>query len=739
MNVSGRLAERTAIACLVAAAALFGGLEYQRVFGWNPSLLRLVGAVAIPAGLAIWFSRKPAGPAPLPLSGMISVVCLSGYLLVTGGGPAAVVDSLISGWSRILTTTLPVTGNPALLAFPTLLTWLCTLAGVEIALRARLPQAGFLSPLVLMGSAILFGSRGGGASLLLAGLFCFVLLAAYVVNLDSPGVAPRPTGEPRSRSITQSTLTGVLVAGSCAMLAALWGTGLPLAQANDPYQAGIDVVTAEEMASVNPLARLAGWALAPDQVLFEVASDRPALWRLAVLDRYDPETGWYTDPDLQFFGGVLSPQVRQATVESMDYRVEVAELPGIWLPTVDRPTMVSGEGLLVDEVTGVLVQPGGLEPGGSYSLTSAVPTGSTDCAQIVSSPTPIAGPGRDIPQELMEHAAAFEAATASPCEKIRAIEDYIKQDRIIDPLAPSGSSSWRIQRFLGRGDEGSRGTSEQFASAFALFANAVGMPARVVVGFHPGEQIGSVWRVRAGDAYAYVELQAVDQRWIPFDPSPVAIDSVRPPVPGVLDLQVGGLAEPETGPVEEQAVDSTPAETESSSRLTGLNMIAWLRSAGIAAAGTVALLAVGVLLARRRLRSSRLKGRGARRVIGAWRQAMDEMRGSGVRIPPSSTVSDCVNCCQEAVGPRQAEILLPLGLLANRALFSAESASESSATKAWQLAEEFKQALSVNRSLPAKLRYALDPRVLVAGIAPALAKRPAARGRSLAGWRRHKH
>ena len=444
---------RVAIAGLVAVAALISGLEYQRVFGWNLSLIRLVGAVVIPAGLAIWATRKPAGPLPLPVSGMLSVVLLLGYLLVTGGGPALVLEALISGWSRILTTTLPVTGNPELLAFPTMLTWLCTLAGVETALRAKLSQAGFLPPVVLMGSAVFFGSRGDGAGLLPAGLFCFVLLAAYVVNVDAPGAGPRAFTEPGSRRVTQSTVTGLLVAGSCALLAALLGPGLPLAQANDPYEAGLDVVSPEELASVNPLARLGGWALTPDQVLFEVTSDRPALWRLAVLDRYDPESGWYADPNLEFFGGALSAPSQQTAVESLEYRVDVVELPGIWVPAADRPIRASGEGLLVDEETGVLVQPGGLQGGSSYALTSALFVSSTDCAQVISSPPPVTE-GGTLPQKLIDVVNAFDAAEASPCEKVRAIEEYLKKGRSFDSQAPSGSSIWRIQRFLGGGAEG---------------------------------------------------------------------------------------------------------------------------------------------------------------------------------------------------------------------------------------------------------------------------------------------
>ncbi len=61
----------------------------------------------------------------------------------------------------------------------------------------------------------------------------------------------------------------------------------------------------------------------------------------------------------------------------------------------------------------------------------------------------------------------------------------------LSPRAISGSALWRIEDFLlGDADPpgGQDGTSEQFATAFAVLARFNGLPTRVVVGFRPGEE-----------------------------------------------------------------------------------------------------------------------------------------------------------------------------------------------------------------------------------------------------------
>ena len=66
------------------------------------------------------------------------------------------------------------------------------------------------------------------------------------------------------------------------------------------------------------------------------------------------------------------------------------------------------------------------------------------------------------------------------------------------------------------------GNCEYFASAMTVMLRAVGVPARYVTGFLPGEynDVGGDYIVRESDAHAWVEVYFPDYGWITFDPTP---------------------------------------------------------------------------------------------------------------------------------------------------------------------------------------------------------------------------
>lgn len=98
---------------------------------------------------------------------------------------------------------------------------------------------------------------------------------------------------------------------------------------------------------------------------------------------------------------------------------------------------------------------------------------------------------------------------------------------IYDSTASTGHSELDLAAWLL--DPQSRnfrtGYCEQFASAMAIMARAVGIPARVVLGFAPGELLrqedgSELIVVRAARAHAWVELFMAGQGWVSFDPTP---------------------------------------------------------------------------------------------------------------------------------------------------------------------------------------------------------------------------
>jgi hypothetical protein len=65
-----------------------------------------------------------------------------------------------------------------------------------------------------------------------------------------------------------------------------------------------------------------------------------------------------------------------------------------------------------------------------------------------------------------------------------------------------------------------QGYCVQFASAMAMMSRAVGIPARVAIGFLPGTEAKGVWSVTASDAHAWPELYLDGIGWTRFEPTP---------------------------------------------------------------------------------------------------------------------------------------------------------------------------------------------------------------------------
>jgi len=73
------------------------------------------------------------------------------------------------------------------------------------------------------------------------------------------------------------------------------------------------------------------------------------------------------------------------------------------------------------------------------------------------------------------------------------------------------------------------GHCEYFASAMTVMLRALGVPARYVNGFLPGDynDLGGDYVVRGSDAHSWVEVFFGEYGWIPFDPTPGANEPER--------------------------------------------------------------------------------------------------------------------------------------------------------------------------------------------------------------------
>lgn len=105
----------------------------------------------------------------------------------------------------------------------------------------------------------------------------------------------------------------------------------------------------------------------------------------------------------------------------------------------------------------------------------------------------------------------------SPQEKIANLEKLYLRNKFIYTLNPGTYGSNDLEEFL---FERRQGFCEHFAGSYATLARALGVPARVIVGFQGGNwnEYGSFWRISTKDAHAWVEI-FLNNQWQRVDPT----------------------------------------------------------------------------------------------------------------------------------------------------------------------------------------------------------------------------
>ena len=129
----------------------------------------------------------------------------------------------------------------------------------------------------------------------------------------------------------------------------------------------------------------------------------------------------------------------------------------------------------------------------------------------------------DFPQALRDRADAV-GGTGSPYEQATRLQKYFRESGGFqyDTSAPVGTgandgSQDVLVQFL----RVKKGYCVHFASAMAVMARALGIPARVAVGFLPGTQTSpGNYTVNLRDAHAWPELYFAGVGWVRFEPTP---------------------------------------------------------------------------------------------------------------------------------------------------------------------------------------------------------------------------
>ncbi|MFB6207062.1 MAG: DUF3488 and DUF4129 domain-containing transglutaminase family protein [Haloglomus sp.] len=276
------------------------------------------------------------------------------------------------------------------------------------------------------------------------------------------------------------------------------------------------------LTSADDSVRILGSIRLSPKVRFTVTSSEPTYWRVGSYDRYTG-SGWVRTGADDAYDGRMAAPIGQSRTISQRYTVasKLSVMPAAW-----KPTRVSDAPVSVLELPGGGVAPDGtLSPGATYAVTSQRP---------VATPGQLRAAGTDYPARLQERytqlpsttpervaarTARITANADNPYETARVIERWLENNR---------EYSLTVDR--PRGDiadaflfEMEKGYCTYFATTMVTMLRTQDIPARLVVGYTPGQRVAEDrWLARGLDSHAWVEVYFPEHGWIRFDPTPAA-------------------------------------------------------------------------------------------------------------------------------------------------------------------------------------------------------------------------
>jgi transglutaminase-like putative cysteine protease len=709
-----RVVRPLVLAVLLAAAVAVAAGAAGRVYRGDLLPQLAAGAAAGSVGLSWACARRLPGWLAAPLS----AAALAGYLLfavrvsarsagMAGSVPSLLGDALRNGIPRLLGALVPVEPQPDTVVLPLLLVWVAGLASAELALRGGRVVAALAPPTAVYLAGLAFAGPQGTVEPRRAAAFAG--LGAALLLVARPGAARTMPG------VKVAPASVVRAAGCLLLTVVVVPVVTARAGGTPPDPRALVTVPAVDALDVNPLARLSGWLQNPTQTLLRVrlsTVDQPGevRLRLAVLDDYDGVV-WRNRATYRQAGQVLPTSTEESERLGAAVRqdITVVDLRGGLVPAAAVPRRVEGVRVACATGTGTLLRPGGLHAGDSYSVVSRVPAYDVNLLAVADVPSgPRVAPFLRLdapPAALADLAASVGRGNGAPYQKAYALAQFLSGHYTLTPDAPSGHAYPNLRFFLLERRElgGQRGTSEQFAAAYAVLGRLLGLPTRVVVGLraHPG-----AGTVRGSDALAWPEVLFTGIGWVPFDPlprrgeQPRAVEEDYRPLP----------PQPTPSPTAEPSVP--PASPSPSTSATAAPSTVAGPEPGGARWPVTALPAVAVGLAvalfgARWARSNRRLTRGspAQRLRGAWLEVLDALWLAGHRPPGQLTLVEVAQWARRPGLPAIDE----LAELVNLAAFSGQALDESDTAVAAAQARSYAAALRAGRPWAARLWWRLRP------------------------------
>ncbi|HMG27247.1 MAG TPA: DUF3488 and transglutaminase-like domain-containing protein [Acidimicrobiia bacterium] len=745
-----------ALAALSTAAALTLG----RVFESGRFVLPVVAAVLL-AHLLGFVARTRGWSLLDALS--LSMSGLAIYLIwvlaphtTLYGIPTAetfrvLADRLGDGVHELRTAVVPAPATNGAIVLSVLVVWVMAATADALAFWRRATIGAVAPSLALFVWASTLGTDSL-ATRTTAGYFVAALLFLLVQN-QSLVTRGRAAFSGRRVRSSASVLTLGALAGAVAVLGGLVvGPALPGADA-DPLLDVRGLGPADRSYRVEPpLARVGEDFVGRGRSeVFTVRSPRADYWRVAALDRYESTNGGEWTLSAQ--GGDEVQDGLHGPVDATMLRQEfhITGLADRWLPAAYQAVRLEGgDDPLVVKASSTLVSNHSNPSDLTYTVRSRLPPGAVEpltAAQIAGTDAPLPAEMRgytklptDFPADVRDTARAITAGAGTPYDRAQALEQFF-----LDPaqgfrysldvdLGTDAQSQNAISQFL----QSRIGFCVQFASSFTAMARAVGLPARVAVGYTPGryDSTAGLYSVTSEDAHAWGEVWLAGVGWTRFEPTP---DS---DLPGGSRLPGGARASTPAGSAPSAPATTTPppsapttapaptaprgtAQIDIGAPVAGRSRdgfsFDWTIGAALAAGAAAGVIGVGVLIvtAKRRRRNRRRDDPDpAVAVTGAWEEVLDRLSEAGVDRQPARTPRELADVAPERLPDAVAPPLRHLAETYSAARYGSAVPDAEVARGAWRDASSVSAALRAGANARERWRRRLDPTPLRRPAAP---------------------
>lgn len=689
------------------------GASFTRLFidwGWLARLaIPLIAAWGV--GVATRRGGLRVGAATL-VHVLVAVPVLSwvfapGTLLVVLPTPTTAtflrdqVDVAFSSFSDLVA---PVPAEDGFLVVIAAGLWVIAAFADTAAIRFRAPLQAAI-PYVSSFAAVGILARDSGRT---AAAVLFALsLAVYAATQQALAASQRRWVAGRAALGTRAVFTATLAVGLVAVLGGM-ALGPRLPGGTEPVVDLRDIGKGNGPRTVvSPFVGLRSLlGERSDEVMFTVRADHPAYWRLTSLEEFDAEREiWVSRVTFQRTNGDLpaaSPGDVPGETLGQEYRIQ--GLAGLWMPAAFVPRQVaSDEAMNFDaQSSSLILRDRTAEPGLSYGIESTLPDPS---AALGAGPAPLRA--ELDPQYLVDPqldpsalglATSVTAEATDPYQQMLALQNWFRAEFTYDDRVDFSGEPDALGAFLST----RRGFCQQFASAFAQFARALGVPSRVAVGFTPGDPVpfsepgaeegdpvvtGAEFVVRGRHAHAWPEVYFEGVGWVPFEPTPQRGNPQAEDYTGVAPAQAVAPPEqaatttsttvppstfPSTSTPRPDRLDATAEPEPDREDPAGRD----LGSFALVAAGALAVLLAVAATARMVWRGRRRRGddRAAREAVAAaaWSDALRSLGQLGMRPAPAETPVEFARRADERLG---GPLMAPLALVETRRRFSASGPS----------------------------------------------------------------